>query len=234
MIHVVTALNRRPYARAIEDHHVIRHRIFVEERGWRALARPDGREIDAFDTADTIYMLAMDGERVIGGHRLFPTLQPHMISEVFPHLVTRGPVPRDVAIYEWSRFFVVKEYRSSKVYFELLAAVQEFCLNVGIASITAVIEMWWLPRFHEAGFVVHPLGLPQPVENVPTLAIQIDIRRDSLDRARALANFAPVTTSSGARDLPLMTAASTRNAQFPRTPKPHADARLETGGSAPN
>jgi acyl-homoserine lactone synthase len=204
MIHVVTAANRQRYAKAVDEHHIIRHEIFVEERGWRELSHPDQREIDAYDTADTIYLLAMDEHRVIGGHRLFPTVLPHMISEVFPYLVTRGPIPSGPDIFEWSRFFVQRKYRSGKTYFELLAAVQEFCLRVGITRITGVIEMWWLPRFHEAGFEVRPLGLPHPVEGVPTLAIEIEISRVSLDQARSLGKIAGSLIWRGLKDLPLM------------------------------
>ncbi|WP_375414828.1 acyl-homoserine-lactone synthase [uncultured Bradyrhizobium sp.] len=195
---------------AIEEHHFIRHKIFVEERGWRRLLHPDGREADAYDRADTIYMLAMDGSRVVGGHRLFPTVRPHMISEVFPHLVTRGPIPSAPDIFEWSRFFVVKEYRCGRTYFELLAAVQEFCLSVGIVRVTAVIEMWWLPRFQEAGFVIRPLGFPQPIENVPALAIEIEINHDSLARARSLGKIAASLTWRGIKTLPLMALAGNR------------------------
>lgn len=39
---------------------------------------------------------------------------------------------------------------------QLMAAVQEFCLDQGIAKVSAIMETWWLPRFHEAGFVVTP------------------------------------------------------------------------------
>jgi acyl-homoserine lactone synthase len=215
MIHVVTAANRRHYVNAIEEHHFVRHKIFVEERGWRTLLHPDGRESDAYDTADTIYMLAMDGSRVVGGHRLFPTVRPHMISEIFPYLVTRGPIPSAPDIFEWSRFFVVKEYRCGRTYFELLAAVQEFCLCVGIVRVTAVIEMSWLSRFQEAGFVIRPLGFPQPVENVPALAIEIEINHASLDRARLLGKIAESLTWRGIKTLPLMALAGNREQNVP-------------------
>lgn len=204
MIHVVTAANRRRYAKAIEQHHIIRHQIFVEERGWQMLSQPNGREIDAYDTAETIYILALDGDRVVGGHRLFPTMRPHMISEVFSRLVTFGSIPSAPDIFEWSRFFIVKAYRAGRTYFELLTAVQELCLLAGITSITAVIEMWWLPRFHEAGFVVHPLGLPQPVEDVSTLVVKIEISQASLDRARQLGRIAEPLIGADCIDLPLM------------------------------
>ncbi|MDJ1157571.1 acyl-homoserine-lactone synthase [Chelatococcus sp. SYSU_G07232] len=188
MIHVITAGNRSLYASELAQHHLIRHEIFVKERGWSALDRPDGRELDGYDTDETIYLLALDEGRVVGGHRLFPTTRPHMLSEVFPALVAQK-VPSAPDVYEWSRFFIVRERRSGRTYLRLMAAVQQLCLEEGISSITAVIEMWWLPRFHEAGFVVHPLGLPQPVEGVATAAVMIEIREESLARVRQLGDL---------------------------------------------
>ena len=41
---------RRLYARLLDDYFRIRHDIYVVERKWTELARPDGREIDQFDT----------------------------------------------------------------------------------------------------------------------------------------------------------------------------------------
>lgn len=186
MIHIVTAANRALYRKAIEDHFRIRHAIFVEERGWRALERPDGREIDQYDTERTTYLLAMEDGRVVGGHRLFPTVEAHMISDIFPHLVELGPIPSAPEIFEWSRFFVVRERRRMMTYLQLMAAVQELCLAEGISQVTAIIEMWWLPRFLEAGFVVKPLGLPKTIEGVATAAVAIDIREESLARVQEM------------------------------------------------
>lgn len=182
MIHVITPELHRRYAAQIEEHFRVRHDIFVGERKWMDLARPDGREIDAYDTPETTYLLAIEDGRVVGGHRLFPTTRPHMISEVFPHLVENGAVPSAPDILEWSRFFVTRERRSTRTYMELMAAMQAHCLDEGIAQVTAVIEMWWLPRFAEAGFVVTPLGLPQIIEGVTTAAVTIEIRESSLRR----------------------------------------------------
>ncbi|WP_372023911.1 acyl-homoserine-lactone synthase [Tistrella mobilis] len=191
MIRVVGAANRWRHRAAIEAHHRIRHEIFVGERGWHELARPDGREIDAFDGPDAIYVLAMAGAEVTGGFRLCPTTAPHMLSEVFPHLVTNGPLPRGDHVLEWTRLFVARDHRSGRTYFELLAALQSLCIHAGIREVTGVIESWWLPRFHEAGFAVRPLGLPQMVAGQPTLAIAIAIDRAALARVRELGHLRP-------------------------------------------
>ncbi len=43
----------------LEEMHRIRHRIYVEGRGWKALRKSDGREVDEFDTDDAVYLLGL-------------------------------------------------------------------------------------------------------------------------------------------------------------------------------
>jgi acyl-homoserine lactone synthase len=180
MIHVISAANRHLYEDVIEEHFRIRHDIFVDERRWETLRKTDSREVDSYDNEDTIYLLALEGRRIVGGHRLYPTTKPAMMSEVFPHLADVRGFPSDPLIWEWSRYFVVRDRRDGNLNLQLMAAVQEFCLTEGIMQISAIMETWWLPRFHEVGFVVAPLGLPALVEDAWTMAALIDISRDTL------------------------------------------------------
>src|SRR5690242_3396659 len=92
-IHVIARENQHIYKYQLEEYFRLRHEVFVEERGWRDLHRPDGREIDVYDNGDAVYLLAIDQDRVVGGQRLYPTVLPHMLSEVFGHMAHRG-IPR--------------------------------------------------------------------------------------------------------------------------------------------
>ena len=83
-------------------------------------------------------------------------------------------------IWEWSRYFIIRDRRDGDLNLRLMAAVQEFCLAEGIAKISAIMETWWLPRFQEAGFKVAPLGLPALVEDAWTMAALIDVSPDTL------------------------------------------------------
>lgn len=188
-IHVIDAGNREAYADILDEYHRHRHAVFAVERGWRDLARPDGREIDAYDNENATYLLALDGRRVIGGLRLYPTLLPHMLGECFAHLASERGVPSGPAILECTRYFVVKERRTGRTDCRLLAAFQEFCLERGIGEVTAVVEMWWLPRWHQIGFKVRPLGLPTTIEGQPCIAAAIAISPESLDRVRRVAGL---------------------------------------------
>ncbi len=199
MIHAISSANRDLYEDVIEQHFRLRHDIFVGERRWETLRRPDGREIDSYDDEDTIYLLALEARRVVGGHRLYPTTKPSMMSEVFPHLAAVRGCPADPLVWEWSRYFVVRDRRDGALNLQLMAAVQEFCLDQGIAQVSAIMETWWLPRFHEAGFVVTPLGLPALVENAWTMAATIDIRRETLDVLHDRIGMASVVQQDGPR-----------------------------------
>jgi acyl-homoserine lactone synthase len=187
-IHVITKDNKTLYEDKLQQYFRLRHEVFVGERGWKDLKRPDGREIDAYDNGHTIYLLAIDQDRVVGGQRLYPTLLPHMISDVFASMTGRN-LPRAPHIFEWTRYFVIKERRTGRTDCRLLAAIQEFCLEEGITEVTAVVEMWWLPRWQQVGFKVRPIGLPTMVEGQPCIAAAIQISQESLDHVRGLAGL---------------------------------------------
>lgn len=199
MIHVISAFNRHLYEDVLEQHFRVRHEIFVEERKWEALRKPDGREIDTYDNEDAIYLLALDHRRVLGGSRLYPTTKPTMMSEIFPHLAAVRGCPSDPLVWEWSRFFVSRERRDGAFNLQLMAAAQEFCLDQGIERLCLVMETWWLPRFQDIGFVVTPLGLPALVENSWTMAATIEIRQESLDVVRDRIGMTCVVQQDGPR-----------------------------------
>jgi acyl-homoserine lactone synthase len=160
MIHVVTKANRAIYQEQMEEQFHIRHDIYVKQRKWMDLDRPDGREIDQFDNDDATYLLMLEDNRVIGGSRFVPTIKPHLMSEVFAFLANVRGVQRGHDIVEWTRIFIVPEKRSVFNLKKMYAGVLEYCLNEGFNTITIVMETWWIPRFLELGWDVIPLGEP--------------------------------------------------------------------------
>jgi hypothetical protein len=106
-VHVVTESNASDYSEEMASYHRWRHLIYVEERGWSDLRKPDGLERDQFDTAAAVHLLAMEGGEVVGGSRLMPASGPTILSEVFPYLCERGEPPRDAETLDWTRMFVV-------------------------------------------------------------------------------------------------------------------------------
>jgi acyl-homoserine lactone synthase len=176
-IHVVRQDNRHLYREYFDPYFRWRHEIYVKQRKWMALDRPDGREIDQFDTEDAVYLFAIDNGQLIGGMRALPTLAPTLMSDIFPYLNIRGPIRRS-DVYELSRIFVIPDRRGEhagpRVEMLLLTAIIEYGISVGLTGFTIVLESWWLPRFERCGWKAHPLGLPQMIDGMSVLAVLVD------------------------------------------------------------
>ncbi|MBB6468576.1 acyl-homoserine lactone synthase [Aminobacter lissarensis] len=178
-LHIVDWSNRLMYQDHLERHFRIRHEIYVLGRKWQQIERPVPLEIDAFDTRDAIYLLGIDDAgNLVGGSRLVPTTKPHLLSDVFPMLV-RGAPPRDVDLYEWTRFFVMPSLRmtgrSSQPAGVVLCGLLEACLRLGIGRLSVVCEDFWPARLEQLGWSVTRLGeaLDHPDGRIVALLIQI-------------------------------------------------------------
>jgi acyl-homoserine lactone synthase len=188
MIHLVTAENKHLYKRELREQHRVRHDIYVDERGWEALRSKDCLERDQFDNDDAVYLLAIENDRVVGGSRFSPTTQPHLLSEVFPHLAEVRGLPRAPDIVEWTRLFAVKEHRASwrsnGTIGQLLCGGLEWCVGDNISAFTLLFEMWHLPKIHDTGWLVTPLGLPALIENDWWLAAKVQVDDQTLRSTR--------------------------------------------------
>jgi acyl-homoserine lactone synthase len=177
-IHVVRHANAQLYSAELDDYFRARHTVYVKERGWKDLDRPGGRDIDQFDTADAIHLLAIDQSRVVGGHRFNPTTGPTLLNSVFPQLAAR-PLVADPEVYETTRIFVVKEQRGEqaqpRIESLLFAATLEFAVSQGLREIRFLMETWWLPRLQDIGWSVRPLGIPTDVHGMNCIAVSLAI-----------------------------------------------------------
>lgn len=155
----------------------LRHEIYVKQRKWMALDRPDGLEKDQFDTDDAVYLFCIDGGQLIGAMRALPTLMPTLMSDIFPYLNIRGPIRRQ-DVFELSRVFVVPERRGEhagpRVEMLLLTAIMEYGISIGLTGFSIVLESWWLPRFERIGWKAQPLGMPQTIDGMSVLAVLVD------------------------------------------------------------
>jgi len=176
-IHVVRKDNRHLYESYFDPYFRLRHNIYVKQRKWMALDRPDGREIDQFDTEDAVYLFCIDDGQLIGAMRAVPTLSPTLMSDIFPYLNIRGQIRRP-DVYELSRIFVIPERRGEhagpRVEMLLLTAIMEYGASIGLTGFTIVLESWWLPRFQRYGWKAHSLGLPQMIDGMSVLAVLVD------------------------------------------------------------
>jgi acyl-homoserine lactone synthase len=187
-IHAIDASNRAEYQAELEDHFRIRHDIYVDERRWLDLARPDRREVDAFDTPDTIYLLGIaPGRGVVAGSRLVPSLKPHLMSEVFPDLA-HGSVPRAKDIFEWTRIFVVPALREPGRLCQaagiVYCGILEFCLQRGIRQLSVVCEPYWFDRLAALGWNPRRLGDPLQHGGASIVGLIVDMTPSALRATR--------------------------------------------------
>jgi acyl-homoserine lactone synthase len=176
-IHVVQRNNRHLYESYFDPYFRLRHDIYVKQRKWMALDRPDGLEKDQFDTDDAVYLFCIDGGQLIGSMRALPTLMPTLMSDIFPYLNIRGPIRRQ-DVFELSRVFVIPERRGEhagpRVEMLLLTAIMEYGISIGLTGFSIVLESWWLPRFERIGWKAQPLGMPQTIDGMSVLAVLVD------------------------------------------------------------
>lgn len=170
----------------------LRHRVFVEERGWTDLAREDGREIDAFDTDGATHVCVMRGTRLVAYARLLDTTRPHLLSEVLPDLCRSRPIPRGPEILEWTRHCVAPEARGTgfalgQAERDLVLAIVEHAVEHQVTHLTAEANPVWITRLLRLGFGVEPLCLPVTIAGEPVVGLHIEIADRTLERTRRIA-----------------------------------------------
>ena len=197
MIYVIDRHNRKQFFAQIEEMFRIRHDIYVGRRGWKALERADGRDVDQFDTDSTVYLLGLDDTGLVtAGLRLNPTTGPHLIRDVFPHAVTEEPIPVGDSIYEFTRWFVVKDRVSAeenrRVAGELLVAMLEYGKSIGLTHISLCCDSFFWKTMQELRWDVRRLG---PITRYPEgkcIAVLFDVSE------RMIANTRDVRGVTGA------------------------------------
>jgi acyl-homoserine lactone synthase len=199
VVHVVNSGNVSYYANEMRQAHRLRHRVFVEEQKWEALRKPDGYEIDQFDTSEAIHIMEIEAAAVVGYSRLLPTIHPHLLSDIYPHLA-QTIIPRSPSTFEWTRYCVAPEKRGEtaigNVGSRLLYGVLEYSLTEGISQLTMETNPIWTTRFFDFGFDVRPLGLPQQLDGQPVIALAIEITSKALIKCRRMLRLKPLRLES--------------------------------------
>ncbi len=189
MIYLIDRRNRATFNHQLEQMYRQRHQVYAERRGWKALLRPDKREIDQFDTEDAVYLMKLSETGIVeGAVRLIDTTKPHLMRDVFPHLVTLGPIPNDPRIYEMTRCYVSDEIADKKertlAAGELLAAMLEYGLAKGLTDYSVVSDLYFLPIMLAVGEGVKKLGVPYEYGEGTCLALTFPINEIGLKMCR--------------------------------------------------
>lgn len=186
MIEIVTPENQHLYSDAMEQAYRLRHRVFVDEMGWKDLRKQDGREIDQFDDGRAVHMLYMRDGTVLGYQRMLPSTQPHLLSQILPELCEDEP-PVGPHIWEWTRYCVEPAHRErgralSPVANALLSGIVEWGSASGVNTIIIEMNPIWLLRLVQLHFRVRPLGLPRTIDGQDVVAVTASFDRRTQSR----------------------------------------------------
>lgn len=160
-----------------------RHRIFIEQLGWR-LPCADGRfERDQYDRDDTVYVVAHDESgSICGCARLLPTTEPYLLQELFPTLLADGiEPPKAAAVWELSRFAagtsdgMAGEDTGAWAVRPMLAAVVECAAKRGVRQLIGVTFLSMERLFRRIGVHAHRAGAAQRVDGRMVVACWIDL-----------------------------------------------------------
>ncbi len=178
MIHLVTSENRGRYARALAEMHRLRREIFVDQKGWKLPVREDGGEYDQYDTADTLYFLALDRDGSIEvSARCHPTARGSILADHFPHLVDDDERPvAEPGVWEFSRYFSHGEAAGPKGFgrrAELRLAILEAAVDFGISRMVGMTDTFFYDPFARSGWNVRVLGLPAAYDEGEAVAFEV-------------------------------------------------------------
>ena len=199
MVHIVNAGNASQYSKEMAQAYRLRHSVFVEERHWEALRKGDGREVDQFDTSHAIHIMEIGGGKVVGYSRLLPTVESHLLTDVYPHLAQK-PIPQAADVFEWTRYCVAREARGERavgnVGSRLFYSVLEYAWSEGLSALTMETDPLWITRFCDLGFNVKALGLPTEIDGEPVVALCVELSEATVHKARRMLRVKPLELQS--------------------------------------
>ncbi len=187
MIHVIdhhlAAANRPLLQSMFAD----RKCLFVDLFGWELPVLDGQYEMDQFDTADSIYLIAADDDGLHAASiRLFPSTRPHMLDTLFPHLCPLG-VPADERTWESTRLCLPQRHgaeRRRELRNQLFTAMVDVALERGIERYTGLIPDRFRKEVLAMGWRAEPLGPAVRIPGGPVGAFLIHVDPQTPERLR--------------------------------------------------
>jgi acyl-homoserine lactone synthase len=206
---IITSENEKAYARELDMAFRFRHEFFVEGLGWEALRRPDGREIDEFDTEDTVHIVEIVDDKVLYYSRLLPSMKPHPLSHRFRELLGGREEPVGPDIWEGSRASLVARRlpngKPNPVAGRITLATVEAAMFIGATRMLIVTHPLLLTRMLDHGYRPMPLGVPVELYGGPLVAALSTIDMFTLETTRRFYDvWSPVATYNGRPVLDLL------------------------------
>lgn len=186
MIHVIDNKFASHKRRLLHSMFADRKRLFVDLFGWDVPVVEGQYEIDQFDNAHTIYLIAEEDGSHAASIRLFPTSQPHMLDTLFPQMCPLG-VPADDFTWESTRLCLPQRHGAEKrrlLRNRLFSAMVDVALDRGISRYTGLIPDNFRKEVLALGWQAEPLGPAVRIPGGAVGAFLIHIGPDTPQRLR--------------------------------------------------
>lgn len=174
-----------------------RKRVFIDLLRWELPALDGQFEIDAYDNENAHYLILVDRDgKHLASARLLPTLCPHILGDLFPHL-SADPVPSAANVLEITRFCLDRSLRAADrrvVRNQLISGLVDYALAEGVERYTGVAEIGWLQQILSFGWACRPLGVPVEENGSVLGALEIRITPDTPAKLHAAGIWSPVPT----------------------------------------
>lgn len=170
-----------------------RHDYFVGELGWEPLRKPDGREIDEFDTPAAFHFALREDGKIKAYSRFVPTTEPHLLIKLFPELEGTPNDPRSPSVYEWTRSTGMPTEGDGFVWSDatkqINMAVVEWAERAGLTALTAQFHPVYLTAMLEMGFDVMPLAQTKRLHDEFAVPVIARLKEDTVATLRDLYGF---------------------------------------------
>lgn len=191
MIIAINFSEKHKYPKLMREMFQLRAEVFHERLGWDVTVT-DGLEIDRFDLAEPLYLLAVDEFGTLHGSlRLLPTTGPNMLRDVFNVLLPEGEEIASPLIWESTRFCVTKTAQAerssnllNRTTAELFLGAFEIGQKAGLISILSVYDTLMKRILDRAGCHADLVGPPQRIGKVTAYAGLFEVSDDMIDRVR--------------------------------------------------
>lgn len=187
MIDIIGTQHRAAFANAFDTMFADRKALFVDLLGWDVPVVDDRYEIDQFDDAQAVYVVALDAA---GDHRgslrLLPSNRPHILDSLFAPLCAAG-VPRGSSVWEITRLCLPSRLGAARrlaIRNQLISAMVDHALEVGIDRLTGVVEVGFRKEVLAMGWLAEPLGPAMRIDGANLGAFAIHVAADTPDRLR--------------------------------------------------
>jgi acyl homoserine lactone synthase len=212
MIITIESVDQDKHSDLIDEMFRMRAEVFSGRLSWDVRVE-NGREIDAFDAEDPLYLLSLDDRsgQLRGAVRLLPTTGPNMLRDVFSVLMPGGTVESPL-IWESSRFavnpriFEAKDraeanHTVNRTTVELLCGMVETAQQAGIEYIVSVFDARMARIFRSIDCRFEQLGTPVRIGKTMTYAGLFDMSLDMRSRLGAAGNFSETVLADAAQPL---------------------------------